>query len=288
MSKRVGRIVVVLLLGAAWGTAFAAEPQGGQGIDLFALPEFREATQGWSPEARFMLAALLHISLQQYERAIPLLQVLVTAQPEESGLWILLAMAHNRVGESREALDAANVAIILDPQHEAYYLERGIARFSLGRDRGAAGDLSRHLESYATSALGYLYLGLAQARLGDLPAARASLTEAGSLSPPLTLMTNYYIGLIDAQGGDITKGRMALEETLKALKDVDTPWKEEVRRRLEQVRARENADLAARLRAALVQADARNSLKHMPKPIASRGAERRPEPAQGLDLSGIR
>ncbi len=267
MNKPLCLITVVLILAAVCGGVFAAETPGTQDLDVFSLPEFKEAGASLSPEERFELASILNIYLHQYEQAIPLLEVLVKRQPNASGLWILLATAYNRVGEWQEAFDAARIAITLDPHYEMYYIERGIAAFRLGKDREAVEDLSRYVKSFATSAMAYYYLGLAQARLGDPAAARANLVKAGSLNPRLMLMTDYYVGLLDARSGRVKEAEAALRETLEVLREADGPLKELVRSQLQQLQAVANAiEMARALRRSLVEGDAQNSLKNIPKP----------------------
>jgi tetratricopeptide (TPR) repeat protein len=262
-------LILLVLVGSLVGPAFSAEP-GNQApiIDVQALPEFQEATKAFSAEVTFEQAALLHIYLGQYRQAVPILEALVIKQPNASGLWNALATAYNRLGQGQRAWETAQIAITLEPYVEAYYFERGLAAFQLGRDQDALADFTRYATTFTTSAKGQFYLGLTQARLGRLPDARATLTKAGSLNPRLKLMTGYYVGLIDAQSGHLRAGLAALKDTLAALPETDLPVSQQIRRQrflMRLVDAAHEEPIGSPFSRTVVKEDIRHAAKHPPQ-----------------------
>jgi len=225
-------LVVVL---AIHGLTFAGQTE--KTVDVMSLPKFKEMTKGYSAQARFEAAAMMHISLGQYEQAIPLLEALVKQTPNNATCWELLAISYNRLGEARDAFETANIAITLRPTYDAFLMERGIAAFQLGKDRKAVEDLSRFVKSYSNTPEAWFYLGLAQARLGDSSEAAANLRKARKLNPLLALMTDYYLGLIAANQGKTIQAQEMLKGTLDAFKGVDSPMKKVIVRQLQQLEA---------------------------------------------------
>ena len=232
-------LVLVALL-TMHGLTFAKQTQK-EAVDVMSLPKFKEMTKDLSPQARFKTAAMMHIYLDQYEQAIPLLEVLVKKTPSDATPWMLLAMAYNRNGQPQDAFETANIAITLKPAYTSFYMERGIAAFELGKDREAVKDLSRFLKSHTTNTEAYYYLGLAYARLGELDAARTSLLKTRSLNPNLALFTDYCLGLIAARQGKTQEAKVLLKETAAAFKDIKGSFQQEVRRQLKQVESQTKA-----------------------------------------------
>jgi len=264
------RVLVLLALALAVPAAASAQARRPV-VDVFALPEFREATKEATAEELFEAAAVMHVRLRQYRQAIPLLEALVKDITDRSDLWMLLAIAYNRIDEPREAWDAANIAIALAPDTTLYYGERGVAAVMDGRDADGVRDLSRFLAAYRANARGHLYRGIARARLGEHDAAREDLDRASALNPRLALVADYYVGLVAARTGRTLEAQILLRETLEAFEGVETPFKETVRAQLKALEAAEapqRAAAARRLREALVTLDAEHSLKHLPRPSA--------------------
>jgi len=263
-------LILLFLVGSPVGPAFSAEPGNQAPIDVLALPEFQEATKDWSPEVTFEQAALLHIYLGQYQQAVPILESLVRKAPNASGLWNMLALAYNRLEQGQQAWETASLAVTLEPYVEAYYFERGLAAFQLGRNQEALDDFVRYVSTFTTSAKGHFYLGLAQARLGRIPSARASFTRAGSLNPRLLLMTEYYVGLLDAQSGRLRDGMTALKETLAAFREADLPLTQQIRRQLFLMRlvdAAHNDPVRSPFLTTVLKEDIRHAVKHTPQLI---------------------
>ena len=262
--------LMLSLVGSIAGPAFSAEPGNQAPIDVQALPEFQEATKDFSPEVTFEQAALLHIYLGQYQQAIPILEALVRRGPHASGLWNALATAYNRLGRGQQAWETSNIAITLEPYRDAYYFERGVAAFLLDRNQEALDDLTRYVTTFTASARGHYYLGLAQARLNNLPGARAELVRAGSLNPRLSLATDYYVGLIDAQTGRLRDGIRALKATQTAFRNVELPLKQEIRRQLFLMRlvdAGQDDPVKSPFLRMVLKEDVRHAAKHTPRLI---------------------
>lgn len=226
-----------LLVGAALGLGLSpAEAAERKPRDILGDPNFKKVVKKLPVAEQLELAATLNFSLRQYEPAIPMLEALVKKQPTRADLWFLLAMAYNRVSEPREAYDAANIALTLKPDMPFYPIERGIAAFQLGKDAEAVRDLQRYVRSFKTSAMAHYYLGLVQARLGDLGTARDNLRKARTLSPNLSLLTDYYLGLIAAQQGKPEEARPLLQATAAAFKGTGSPMEKQARQQLEQLK----------------------------------------------------
>lgn len=225
-------LLAIAILWASIGGVFILPAQAKDFVDVMSQRKFKEMTKDMSPRSRFEAAAMIHIALGQYEQAVPLLEALVGKNSKDAGSWELLAIAYNRLGEAQDAFETANIAITLRPTYDAFLMERGIAAFQLGKDRQAASDLARFVKSYPNTPEAWFYLGLAQARLGDSAEAAANLRQARTLNPLLSLMTDYYLGLIAAQQGKTIQARELLKGTLDAFKDVDSPMKEAIRRQL--------------------------------------------------------
>src|SRR5262245_40022708 len=102
----------------------AAQQPPALGPDVRAQPAFAAIASNLSPQDGLELAAHVSMVLRQYERAIPMFEVLVKASPNRAELWAALAAAYNRAGEPREARDAANIAVTLAPHYPHFYAER--------------------------------------------------------------------------------------------------------------------------------------------------------------------
>ena len=235
------------------GSLPAAAQQPAPGPDVLAEPSFKAIAQDLSPAEGLQLAAHINIVLRQYERAIPMLEVLAKASPNRPELWAALALAYNRAGEPREAHDAANIAVTLAPHYPHFYVERGVAAFFLGRYEEAIADLSHYLKAFPQVANAHFYLGLAQAAQGDTGAARISLLRARALNPALSVATEYYLGLIAADRGQIVVSRELLARTQRAFAGSDLPISTLV---TGQLRSMDSA-VAQRMRAAMHEADVR-------------------------------
>lgn len=248
-----------LLIGAAAAVLLSANlPAGAQqlpqsGADVLTRPEFIAIAKDLSPEEGLELAAHINVVLRQYERAIPMYEALLKTAPNRSHLWAALAMAYNRADEPREARDAANIAITLAPHYPHYYIERGIAAFHLGEYAGSIADLAHYLKAFPLAASAHFYLGLAQAAHGEPQPARASLLRAARLNPTLTPATNYYLGLIAAERGQLSMSRELLDRARLAFEGSGLEVGGLIAEQLKSV----DGEVARRMRAAMHEADAR-------------------------------
>lgn len=245
------RALFAAALCAALAMPAAAQPAGARAFDLLADPDFAAATRGFSAAERLQLAAHLHMALRQHEQAIPMYEALVKRQPKRAELWAMLAMAYNRADEPREALDAAEIALTLAPDYPHFRIERGIAAFRLGRHDAAAADLKAFVKAFPVNARGHFYLGLAEAARGNGDAAYAGLMRARALNPGLTLMTDYYLGLLLTQRGQVATGRQLLAEAQRAFDEASLPAAKLAAAQLGRV----DVAVAERLRAAMHQSD---------------------------------
>ncbi len=246
------------------GSLPAAAQQSAPGPDVLAQPSFKAIAQDLSPAESLQLAAHINIVLRQYERAIPMLEVLVKDSPNRAELWAALAVAYNRAGEPREAHDAANIAVTLAPHYPHFYAERGVAAFFLGRHTESIADLSHYLKAFPQNANAHFYLGLAQAARGEPEAAQVSLLRARRLNPSLGLSTNYYLGLIAAERGQIGVSRELLSRLQQEFDGSGLPMSKLLDEQLQSV----DGVVSSRMRAAMHEADAR--IAHEPGSPASR------------------
>jgi tetratricopeptide (TPR) repeat protein len=243
--------------------AAAQQPQQ-TGADVLARPEFIAIAKDLSPAEGLELAAHINVVLRQYERAIPMYEALLKTSPNRAELWAALAMAYNRADEAREAWDAANIAITLAPHYPHFHLERGIAAFRLGQYADSVADLSHYTKAFPLVANAHFYLGLAQAAEGKPQPARASLLRAARLNPTLTPSTNYYLGLIAAERGQLAMSRELLDRARIAFKDSGLAVSGLITEQLKSV----DGEAARRMRAAMHEADVRAA--HQPGTPASR------------------
>lgn len=262
--KRFARLFPLAALLAALAGPAAAQQAAAPAFDVLANPDFRLATSDFSASDTLELAAHIHMTLRQHEQAIPMYEALLKGEPNRADLWAMLSAAYNRVDEPREAFDAAEIAITLAPHYPHFYAERGIAAFLLGRHERAVADLAHFAKTFPVNARARFYLGLAQAASGDSGAAQASLVRARALNPALTLLANYYLGLIAAGEGRVAASRQLLGDAHEAFAETSLPVKDLMRN---QLRALDGA-IAQRLRAATQEADAR--VAHVPGSPARR------------------
>ena len=230
-----------------------AAAQQPRGPDVLAQPAFTAIAQDLSPAEGLQLAAHINIVLRQYERAIPMLEALLKDSPNRAELWAALAVAYNGADDPREALDAADIAITLAPHYPHFYIERGIARFRLGRHADSIADLAHYLKAFPQNSRAHFYLGLAQAAQGDSEPARISLLRARALNPYLSIATEYYLGLIAADRGQMGTSRELLARTQQAFAGSELPISALVTGQLQSI----DSAVAQRMRAAMHEADVR-------------------------------
>ena len=85
-------------------------------------------------------AAWIEAQRLRWQEAITRMRQLVSEQPDFSPAWRYLSMWYNTTGRHREALEAAERLVRLEPKHPISYLLRGEARQRLGDARGARND----------------------------------------------------------------------------------------------------------------------------------------------------
>lgn len=262
-SIRVGMVAAAACLLFASGAA-TAQQNPPREFDVLANPDFMAATESFSAAQSLELAAHISMALRQHERAIPMYEALLKDSPKRADLWAMLAAAYNRINEPREALDAADIAVTLAPHYPHFYVERGIAAFRLDMHERSIDDLKHFVKAFPVNARGHYYLGLAQAAIGDVDAARANLLRARRLNPALTLLTDYYLGLIAANRGQMGLSLELLARTQQAFEGSQLPISALVTGQLESV----EGVVSSRLRAAMHEADVR--IAHAPGSPAGR------------------
>jgi tetratricopeptide (TPR) repeat protein len=245
-------ILPALILAVACGAALpVSAQQPAQQYDVLRDPDFAAATGNFSAAEQLEFAAHFSMALRQHERAIPMYEALVKRSPNRAELWAMLAAAYNRADEPREALDAADIAYTLAPHYPHFRVERGIAAYRLGRHDQAAEDLKAFVKAFPVNARGHFYLGLAEGARGNADAAYAALMRARTLNPGLTLMTDYYLGLILTQRGQVGTGRQLVAEAQRAFGEAGLPAAKLAAGQLESI----DAAVADRMRAAVHQSD---------------------------------
>lgn len=85
-------------------------------------------------------AAWIEAQRMRWQEAITRMRQLANEHPEFAPAWRHLTMWYNTTGRYREALEAAEQLVRLEPKHPLSYLLRGEARQRLGDARGARSD----------------------------------------------------------------------------------------------------------------------------------------------------
>jgi tetratricopeptide (TPR) repeat protein len=240
-------------------SAYAGDKPASKVINVFEDKAFKDATAGLKPDGRNMVAAAINMRMGQYKQAIPLLEQLATKY-NKPALWNLLAFSYNRTGSWKEAYDASNASIKLEPSGRFSYGERGIAEYQLGKIKEAEMDLAKHLKTEGGDGAAHYYHGLALARMGRLTAARGSFVLAKLRRPLLKTFAEYNIALIDARQGHVKEALKPMKEIYAAFKADDNYFSHGLENdvaRLEKVEAVRQRSLAAK--SAILAADARHA-----------------------------
>lgn len=256
-------LLILLTVGGMHRVGLASDAPAKEGLHLLALPEFREMTEQFPPEIRFEVAAVVNIHMHQYAQAIPLLEVLVSEQPNRSELWILLALAYNRDDAPQDAYDAANIAITLEPYHDAYYIERGVAAYLLGQDRQAAQDLTRFLKAFDRVPRAYYYMGLVAARQGNLGLARRALNNAWALEPNLRVPVLYQLASLDVATGRLDRAKSSLALVSEVFEGFGTQTERMLARQVQVLGDASEVVQAVQL------SDASHAAKDTPQPLSA-------------------
>ncbi len=133
-------------------------------------------------EARLHLAGLL-IGQGQWREAVA--HLLVHVESGEAGApgWRLLSGALQQIGRTERALEAAERALLLDPQNREYQLHRAALLAARGRYGDALADLQEILRHEPGAARVWRMQSGIRAVLHDLPAALRDAERATLLDP---------------------------------------------------------------------------------------------------------
>lgn len=187
-------VVCVGLAGFAAGVT-AAENTTGQNIS-----RPRDPNQAMS-------AAEAAIKRQDYSAAIGDLKPLAKQYPNVAAVWFNLAYAYTGLHENEPALQAYTAAVKLDPKLFQARVNMGILLLEMGRPADALPQLKEAAALRPEDPRAHLYLGHAEATLGDA-GAKEELEEAVRLDPhssmawlflgQLAFRTKDYVGARDA------------------------------------------------------------------------------------------
>ncbi len=216
------RLVLMIVAGLLLSPTARAQELG----DVLADPAFQKAFEGEPIDAKFIGAALVYLDYQRYHDAIALLEVLVrqSQHDENAQVWQVLAHAYNRTGEAERAMEAAKIALLLDPANRAAQLERGIAAVALRQPDRAVADLRDYLSPASTDAEAHYHLGMALRQRGDFPEARRHLERARELNPLMALPVTYQLAAIDRAEGRYEPAGRSLASLHAAVREVDAWW----------------------------------------------------------------
>jgi len=244
-------LAVFLLTPAA---ADADEP------DLLNHPAFREATKDLTAAQQFDIAARLYMRVGRFDRAIPLLEVLVRREDYKNqvDLWHLLAESYNGVDEPVEALKAARIAQALAPDLTALRLESGIAAVRLNRPDAALRDLVPYVRKWGTDAVARYYLGLAYAQAEQHEKSRRHLERAAQLNPLLEAQVEYQRALLDVHEGRLHAAFVRLAPLHAAMRRHGLPAHASTGRQLGRV------GLAREVQRTIHAADVAAAARHLP------------------------
>jgi tetratricopeptide (TPR) repeat protein len=254
------------------GSLFLVTPSDawakGKSKDLLKSPEFINLTRKLTPEQKFELAAVTYIYLRDYPEAIALLEVLVEEEDNRASLWYLLGIAYLGANDPKEAHQALNIAVTLDPAQHSFLLERGIAAHGSGQFQAAVKDLVKFNQTFTQVARSYYFLGLAQARLGKFESARQNLKEAKDLNWLLEDFVNYQVGLIDADTGDLKSAAKNIGKSADIIGILSPRLKKTVTIQAQALlNAHKSQEWSSLFRDAIHQADVAQAAKHLPKPL---------------------
>jgi Tfp pilus assembly protein PilF len=193
--------------------------------------------RGWSP-APPVLAALLALAIAAPARAseesqalgaravvainagddakaLTLLDQAVTLDPKDADVHYQRGVVRGRSGDPTGAIADLEAALKLRPYFPVASLELGIALTDAGRYGEAVPYLTQAQNVATLDAQASFFLGLAQLRLDQDEAARASFARASRLDPSLALATQYYDGVISYRQTDYTAAESAFRGVQK-------------------------------------------------------------------------
>lgn len=110
----------------------------------------------------------LELELQQW-------QALLASDPEEPNAWVRLGMAHFKLAQIQESIQAFDRAAALDPAIAPYLWQRGLSYYYAGRFAAAAEQFQLDLRVNGRDVEETVWRYLSQAQLQGSAAARSSL-----------------------------------------------------------------------------------------------------------------
>lgn len=145
--------------------------------------------------------SLLHLSAEismeagDFYAALPKYETLASLYPNEAGYQAMLANCYLRVERDREAVNAANKAIELQPANSMAHFYLGKVHFEMGQNEEALTAFSRAAALDPKFVEAFHFLGLTQDRLGRLVEAASSMKTAATLDPD-SAYYNYALGKV--------------------------------------------------------------------------------------------
>ncbi|MGI9524565.1 MAG: adenylate/guanylate cyclase domain-containing protein [Hyphomicrobiaceae bacterium] len=136
----------------------------------------------------YMARSTLLRAIRRYEESLADAHKFVQLEPGSDDGYVALGLTLNYVGRHKEALEAANIALRLNPVASVFhYFAQGMALFHLERFEEAAAALTKIIERNPSFLRGHLLLAAAYGHLGRIDDAEWEAAEAASLLPGLSI-----------------------------------------------------------------------------------------------------
>ena len=192
------------------------------GNALWAAQRRSEARAAWQHAIRFEpkhVGALLNLAQAQEqsgeaELAVGNCRAAIDARPDHPQPWTVLSNTLRSLGAAQEALEAADIAIRLNPALAAAHHQRGMALKLLDRPAEAAAALRDALAHNPGLAPSHLNLANLLHDLGDLAGAEHHCRAAIAIDPAMA-EAHAVLGFLLTQTGDLPGAIAACEQAIR-------------------------------------------------------------------------
>jgi tetratricopeptide (TPR) repeat protein len=188
-----------------------------------ALPVLEELQRAHPDEPGYLYAlSIARLQNGEAQRAVDLLNRFIKMRPEDSGGYYVLGAALYGLKQFPQARQMLERSVALAPYADAeYYL--GMIAYNEGDTEKATMWLQRALKSEPNYAAARTALGMAYARQKNYQAARAELERAMQLNPK-DATASYQLGLVYARLGEkeLAQGMFATADKLRAEKEKES------------------------------------------------------------------
>jgi putative PEP-CTERM system TPR-repeat lipoprotein len=188
-----------------------------------------------------MLLASVLLDLRDYQKAVPLLEQLLRALPQDAQVMQMLGTAQMGRGQYAQAAELFERASGKGSNTEALR-ELGISQLSLGQEKLGLASLEQAFAKNPKDARAGIQLAMAYQRLSQSSKAVAVATQVASHDPDSAEMLNF-LGNVKARAGDKAGARAAWDRTLvraagNRVASINLNWLDIEEGKLESARAR--------------------------------------------------